>query len=109
MPPGVGGSPHSGSSRQLKCQNVRIQVFLVIQIDYASAPKKQLPPVIPLPLPCPATEENMPLIKQFIIDTYASSAFNICSHQPLPLMSGSEPLRLHIIPAVKPVAIRMPS
>ena len=71
-------------------------------------PRRTMPPTPP-PLPCEATEENLPILKQFILDTYASSAFNTCSHQPLPMMTGSEPLRLYVDPTAKPVAIRTPS
>ena len=71
-------------------------------------PRRALPPSPPA-LPCPPTEDNLPIIKQFILDTYAASAFNICSHQPLPMMKGSEPLRLHVDESAKPVAIKTPS
>ena len=60
-------------------------------------------------MPCSPSEENLPLIKQFILDTFAASAFNTCSHQPLPLMTGSEPLKLYLDPNAKPVAIHTPS
>ena len=72
-------------------------------------PRRTLPPSDPPTLPCAATEENLPILKQFILDRFAASGFNTCEHQPLPLMSGSEPLRLHVDPAAKPVAIRTPS
>ena len=42
---------------------------------------------------------------QWIIDKYASSAFNQCEHQPLPLMKGSPPIKLHVNPEAEPVAI----
>ena len=71
-------------------------------------PRRSMPPAPPS-LPCDPTEENLPILKQFIFDTYAASAFNCCSHQPLPMMTGSEPLRLHLDPSAKPVAIRTAS
>ena len=71
-------------------------------------PRRSMPPSPPS-LPCEATEENLPILKQFILDTYSSSAFNTCSHQPLPMMTGSDPLRLYVDPSAKPVAIRTPS
>ena len=72
-------------------------------------PKRAPPPSTPPPMPCSPSEENLPLIKQFILDTFAASAFNTCSHQPLPLMTGSEPLKLYLDPNAKPVAIHTPS
>ena len=74
-----------------------------------SCPRRTLPPSDQPILPCPATEENLPILKQYILDRFAASAFNCCEHQPLPLMQGSEPLRLFVDPAAKPVAIHTPS
>jgi hypothetical protein len=68
-----------------------------------------LPPTEKALLPCDPTIENLSILKQFILDRFSSSAFNVCEHQSLPLMSGSEPLRLHVDPAAKPTAIRTPS
>ena len=74
-----------------------------------TCPRRTLPPSAPPTLPCAATEENLPQLKQYIMDRYAASAFNCCEQQPLPLMQGSEPLRLYVDPAAKPVAIHTPS
>ena len=74
-----------------------------------TCPRRTLPPSAPATLPCPATEENLPILKQFILDRYASSAFNCCEHQPLPLMKGSEPLRLFVDPKATPRAIHTPA
>ena len=60
-------------------------------------------------LPCEPTVQNLPLIKKYILDRYSSSAFNICEHQPLPLMKGSEPLKLHVDPSATPTAIKTPA
>ena len=68
-----------------------------------------MPPTATPALPCEPTEENLPIIKQFILDWFSSSAFNVCEHQSLPLMSDSEPLRLFVDPAAKPIAIRTPA
>ena len=74
-----------------------------------SCPRRSLPPTDKPTLPCDPTVENLATLKQYILDRFSSSAFNVCEHQPLPLMSGSEPLRLHVDPAAKPTAIRAPS
>ena len=55
-------------------------------------PKRSLPPSELPQLPCEATEENLPALKQFIMNHFAASAFNCCEHQPLPLMAQQYPL-----------------
>ena len=51
-----------------------------------------------------ATAEEL---KRIIMDNYASSAFNRCTRQTLPLMRG-DPLPIITDPAVQPVAIHSP-
>ena len=67
------------------------------------------PPPVPQQLPpgLPATDENVPALKQWLLDYYSSSTFNTCEHQPLPMMR-CEPLELHVDPTAKPVAIHKP-
>ena len=60
-------------------------------------------------LPCAPTKENLPIMKKYILDRYASSAFNTCQHQPLPLMRSSAPLKLYVDPDAKPVAVHTPA
>ena len=67
-----------------------------------SCPKRDLPPSSPASLPCDPTESNLPILKQFLLDRYASSAFNVCENQALPL-------ELHVDPSVKPVAVHRPA
>ena len=74
-----------------------------------SCPVRQPPPSHPAVLPCEPTKDNVPVLKQFILDRYAASAFNICEHQPLPLMKDSPPLRLFVDEAAKPVAVHTPA
>ena len=71
-------------------------------------PKRTSPPQPPEELPFPATAENIPRLRQFIVDRYASSAFNDCTHQPLPLMKSAPALRLHVDPRAEPVAVHRP-
>ena len=68
------------------------------------------PPSLPSSLPPGMTgsEADVPLIKQWLLDCYASTTFNLCEHQPLPLMTG-EPLRLYMDPDAKPTAIHSPA
>ena len=71
--------------------------------------RREDPPPMPTQLPpgLTATENNVPKLKQWLLDHYASSAFNTCEHQPLPMMK-CEPLELHVDPQAKPVAIHKP-
>lgn len=64
------------------------------------------PPQPPTTLPMSATAENLSKLQQWIVDTYKSSAFNTCPHQPLPMMHGP-PLKIHL-KDTKPVAVHTP-
>ena len=66
-------------------------------------------PPSPASLPCSPTEENLHILKQFLIDRYSSASFNICENQALPLLQSSPPLELHVDPSVKPVAVHRPA
>ena len=70
-------------------------------------PKRSSPPEA-VSLPCPATEENVGRLKDFLISSYKSSTFNCCEHQPLPLMHGP-PLEFKLKEGVKPFAIYTPA
>ena len=67
-------------------------------------------PTLPTKLPQGLTsnDKDIPALKQWLLDYYASTTFNVCEHQPLPLMSG-EPLKLYIDPDAKPVAVHKPA
>ena len=70
--------------------------------------KRQLPPKAPESLPFPCLPENRGKMKQWLLETYASSTFNKCPHQVLPTMEGP-PLQVHLRPDAKPVAVRTPA
>ena len=72
-----------------------------------SCPKREKPPTAPTTLPFPATVENREKLKNWILNRYASSTFNICENQTLPKMSGP-PLKLNIDPSVVPTAVHTP-
>ena len=65
------------------------------------------PPSKPTELP-PGIEPNANALKDWLLSYYASSAFNTCEHQPLPMMK-CEPLELHVDPTAKPVAVHKPA
>ena len=52
--------------------------------------------------PVPATEESRGILEQHLRELFKGSTFNICTHQPLPMMAGP-PLRLNIDPKAKPI------
>ena len=54
------------------------------------------------------TEENKELLKNLLLEHYASSTFNTCQHQPLPLMHGP-PLEFHVEANARPHAIYTPA
>ena len=59
---------------------------------------RTLPPPTPTVLPFPATKENREKLENRIKEQYASSGFNQCTHQPLPLITSPPPLQLHVDP-----------
>ena len=72
-------------------------------------PKRTLPPSDEPILPCEPTKENLPVLKDYILKRYESSAFNCCEHQALPLVDSSIPLRLFVDAQASPVAVSTPS
>ena len=76
-----------------------------------SCPRRQPePPPMPTSLPSglSPTEDNVEALKEWLLVYYGSTTFNVCEHQPLPLMK-CEPLRLHVDPNAVPVAVHKPA
>ena len=65
------------------------------------------PPSVPADPPFPITEKNRIRLEEYLKEQYASSVFNVCTHQPLPMMKGP-PMRLMIDPEAKPTAFHTP-
>ena len=65
------------------------------------------PPGRPDELPMLATEENIPKMKEFLLERYKDSVFNQCTHQPTPKMKGP-PMRIHVDPEATPSAATTP-
>ena len=81
------------------------------QEEICHCPKRgQAPPPLPTKLPpgLTATEEDASHLKDWLLDYYASTTFNVCEHQPLPMMQG-EPLKLYVDPDARPVAVHKPA
>ena len=66
--------------------------------------KRTLPPPQIQNPPYELTEKNRELLEKHILEQFASSTFNVCTHQPLPEMHGP-PMRLMIDRNAKPVAV----
>jgi hypothetical protein len=75
--------------------------------EKCKCPRRCMPPPPPTALPFAATEENVSRLRQWLLDFYASSTFNVCPHNRLPLMAGP-PLALMVDPEARPVAIHTP-
>lgn len=72
-----------------------------------SCPQRSAPPPLPTELPYPPTEENRERLEQWLLNYYKSSTFNVCEHQPLPLMSGP-PMKLMIDENAEPTTHHSP-
>ena len=99
--PIVGGMPAQANHPRMPEANC------VNSSPLCSCPKRSKPPPLPITLPCPATEQNIPKLRQYLLDYYKSSTFNTCEHQLLPMMEGP-PMRLMIDPTAKPIAYHSP-
>ena len=69
-----------------------------------SCPTRCSPPVRPQALPFECIPENNIKMKQWLLETFASSTFNTCPHQALPCMSGP-PVEIHLKTGAPPVAV----
>ena len=102
----VAGAPAQQQPRSTRCSNSG--VIMPGKEAGCSCPRRQMPPSAPALMPCSPTEENLPQLKQYLLDRYAASTFNVCEHQPLPLLQGSPPLELHVDPDARPTAVHTP-
>ena len=50
----------------------------------------------------------MDIMKEYLLDRYASSAFNKCPHEPLPMMKCA-PIRIHVKKDAKPITCKTAS
>ncbi len=75
--------------------------------ERCDCPKRSMPPPLPSTIPFPATEANVEKLKQWLLQHYAASTFNVCPHSQLPLMTGP-PLALMVDPDATPVAVHSP-
>ena len=104
--PSIGSFGDNNSIAAVRCTNNGVENSDDLP---CACPLRQLPPAEPPTLPCKPTVENLPILRQHIIDRYAASAFNTCERQPLPLIKDSPPLRLFVDEKAKPVAVHTPA
>ena len=71
-------------------------------------PDQPPPLVTELPPHLQAVEDDIPRLKQWLLDKYSSTVFNTCEHQPFPRMTR-DPLRIYMDPKAKPVAVSNPA
>ncbi len=48
-------------------------------------------------------------VREWLLDYYASSTFNTCEHQLLPMMKGVPPMRILMKDGAEPVAVHRPA
>lgn len=77
------------------------------EANKCNCPVRDKPPQVPTELPYPAIPENLKKLKDWILDRYSASTFNVCENQKLINMSG-EPLRIDVDPSVTPTAVHTP-
>ena len=72
-----------------------------LEMAPCGCPKHSMPPKKPESLPCAPVEENVGRMKAWLMEFFAGSTFNICPHQPQPMMK-TEPIKIHIDPDAVP-------
>ena len=88
-------------------ENLLVESFTSSLSDECKCLPRQLPPPLLKQLPFPAIEQNRGKLEKFLLDYYAKSTFNTCTHQALPMMHV-KPLRLAIDKKAEPVAYHRP-
>ena len=68
-------------------------------------PVRSKSPTLPSTMPYKAAERDK--LEEWILKRYAASAFNVCTHQKFPGMSGPD-LHIDVDPNAKPIAIHVP-
>jgi len=77
------------------------------EVIACTCPLRSKPPPMPEELPYPPTEENREKLEQWLLKYYASSTFNTCEHQSLPMMDGP-PLHIIVNKDATPHAVHTP-
>ncbi|VDI05202.1 Hypothetical predicted protein [Mytilus galloprovincialis] len=98
------------SSRRITSPNIAASMENSEDVTCSCPRRRPSPPPVPTSLPpgLKATEEHVESLKEWLLDYYGATTFNVCEHQPLPLMN-CEPLQLHVDPNATPVAVHKPA
>ena len=78
-----------------------------VQYSSCGCPSRTRPPPRPNKLPFTCSPENNEKMRQWLVERFASSTFNQCTHQPLPGMTGPA-ISLHVDPDATPTAVKSP-
>ena len=73
--------------------------------DKCNCPRRTMPPPLPTSVPLLPIDNNRGKHEEWIRDK--GSTFNLCEHQPLPLVEGP-PVRIMVDPKASPVTIHTP-
>ena len=79
--PPTKGAPMAG-------ENIGDNLAAIKEDRICKCPTRTRPPEPPCTISFAPMEENVPKLKQWISNHYASSAFNMCMHQFLPLVES---------------------
>ena len=81
------------------------------QMENFSKPKSMHSnsPTAPLKMPYPPTAENVPLLKDYLLKTFADTAFNNDKSQFFPKMLGVPPAHIHLKPNSEPCIRPVPN
>ena len=91
----------TGQDKVVKYEAQRVEELCGAKLAMCGCPVRPKPP--PLPEKMPFKEREVDKLQQWMLDRYAASAFNVCTHQKLNKMSGP-PLKLLVDPMVEPAA-----
>ena len=73
-----------------------------------SCPTRNRVPSRPIVLPFKCVSENIDAMRNWLLQTFASSTFNTCPHQPLPFMTGPA-IEMHLDPSAVPRVCHTPA
>ena len=93
--------PHVATTRAAS-----VQELTDVEEQCECAPRTTTPER-PGEIPFAATPENIPRLKEWLLQAFSSSAFNTCTHQPLQMMTGS-PAGIKFKQGTEPYAIHTP-
>ncbi len=88
------------------CEQVEVAVRILTKNSCGCPLRTEVPP-LPTKIPCAKPELNRCLLKQWILEYYKTSAFNICPHQLSPTITGPD-MMIVTEQGAEPVAVHSP-